>query len=193
MKKVFVFIYFLLIVGIFTASDNQIKVVEKSMPTTTEATPFQEENSETDSNSSDDIVVITADVSKLARELRSSNKEELKTKKSYTKNSTEKNNSLINGIASFYGEYFHGRQTANGEIYDMYGLTAAHKTLPLGTIVKVTNTENEKSVIVRINDRGPYIDGRDIDLSQGAFDKIGNLKQGLLSVKVEILEKVKKN
>ena len=70
----------------------------------------------------------------------------------------------------------------------MNDLTAAHKTLPLGTVAKVTNVENNKSVVVRINDRGPYIEGREIDLSQGSFAKIGNLNKGLLKVNIEVLE-----
>jgi len=77
------------------------------------------------------------------------------------------------GIASWYGPDFHGRYTSNGEIYNMYAYTAAHKTLPMNTIVKVTNLNNGKSVIVRINDRGPFVKGRIIDLSYAAGKKIG--------------------
>jgi rare lipoprotein A len=72
------------------------------------------------------------------------------------------------GVASWYGEKFHGNPTASGEIYDMYQLTAAHKTLPLGTYVMVTNTENNRSVQVKVNDRGPFVKGRLIDLSYAA-------------------------
>ena len=72
------------------------------------------------------------------------------------------------GVASWYGPGFHGRRTANGEIYDQYELTAAHRTLPLGTRAMVTNLDNGRSVEVRINDRGPFVDGRVIDLSYGA-------------------------
>src|SRR5437016_8550698 len=72
------------------------------------------------------------------------------------------------GTASWYGEYFDGKPTASGEPYDMYDMTAAHLTLPLGTYVKVTNLKNGKTVVVRVNDRGPYIEGRTIDLSYGA-------------------------
>ena len=75
------------------------------------------------------------------------------------------------GIASWYGPNFHGKYTSNGEIYNMYALTAAHKTLPMNTIVKVTNLNNGKSVIVRINDRGPFVKGRIIDLSYTAGKK----------------------
>lgn len=78
------------------------------------------------------------------------------------------NNSAIAAVASWYGPGFHGRLTANGERYNMYALTAAHKTLPFGTEVKVTNMKNGKAVVVRINDRGPYTKGRIIDLSKAA-------------------------
>jgi rare lipoprotein A len=77
------------------------------------------------------------------------------------------------GIASFYGEKFHGHLTSNGEIYDMYAMTAAHKNLPLPTYVKVTNLNNQKTVIVRVNDRGPFHQGRIIDLSYSAAYKLG--------------------
>ena len=76
------------------------------------------------------------------------------------------------GTASWYGPGFHGRKTASGEKFNQYGLSAAHKTLPLGSHVKVTNLANGQSVIVRINDRGPYAHGRIIDLSQGAKNAI---------------------
>lgn len=75
-------------------------------------------------------------------------------------------------MASWYGGKFHGRTTASGEVYNMYALTAAHKTLPFGTKVKVTNKKNGKVVYVRINDRGPFIKGRVIDLSKAAHEKI---------------------
>ncbi len=88
------------------------------------------------------------------------------------------------GYASWYGKKFHGRPTASGEIYDMYKLTAAHKKLPLGTYVKVTNLSNGKSVIVKINDRGPYVRGRIIDLSYAAAKKIGMVKKGVQKVKI---------
>jgi rare lipoprotein A len=91
------------------------------------------------------------------------------------------------GYASWYGGKFHGRYTASGEIYDMNKLTAAHKTLPFGTMVKVINTENGKSIIVKINDRGPFVEGRIIDLSRAAAEKIGILKTGIAKVIVEIV------
>ncbi|MBO8130738.1 MAG: septal ring lytic transglycosylase RlpA family protein [Candidatus Marinimicrobia bacterium] len=102
---------------------------------------------------------------------------------------------LIKGVkhtaimtASFYGKDFHGRKTSSGEIFDMYGLTAAHKTLPLGTIIKVTYLKTGKSVIVKINDRGPFIPGRDLDLSYGAAAKIGLDKDGVGKVKVTVIK-----
>ena len=91
------------------------------------------------------------------------------------------------GIASWYGPNFHGRYTSNGEIYNMYDYTAAHKTLPMNTIVKVTNLNNGKSVIVRINDRGPFVKGRIIDLSYAAGKKIGLDITGTAPVKLEVI------
>ncbi len=93
----------------------------------------------------------------------------------------------ITGSASWYGGKFHGRTTANGERYDMNKLTAAHKTLPFGTKVKVTNPRNGKSVVVRINDRGPFVGKRVIDLSRRAAQDVGILNQGVASVQLEIL------
>lgn len=93
------------------------------------------------------------------------------------------------GRASWYGKKFHGRKTANGEVYDKYALTAAHRRLPFGTKVKVTRLDNNREVIVRINDRGPYIPGRIIDLSKGAAKELGMLKKGLVKVKLKILGK----
>jgi len=92
------------------------------------------------------------------------------------------------GTSSYYGQDFHGKLTANGEVYDMYGLTAAHKKLPLNTIVRVTNLANNKSLILRINDRGPYVAGRILDCSYGAAKKLGFLLQGTAKVKIEIIE-----
>ncbi len=89
------------------------------------------------------------------------------------------------GIASWYGEPYHGRITANGELYDMNLLTAAHRTLPLPTYVRVTNLENERSVVLRVNDRGPFIDGRIIDVSYGAAQLLGFVRQGLVKVRLD--------
>lgn len=93
------------------------------------------------------------------------------------------------GIASWYGPGFHGSRTASGEIYNMYKLTAAHKTLPLGTYVKVINLENGRSVVVKVNDRGPFVPGRIIDLSYAAAKKLGMLKKGTAKVKIIALGK----
>jgi len=88
------------------------------------------------------------------------------------------------GLASWYGDFFHGRKTANGEIYDMGALTAAHPTLPMPTYAQVTNLENNRTVIVRINDRGPYHDGRIIDLSRKAAELLGFHGRGTAAVRV---------
>ena len=90
------------------------------------------------------------------------------------------------GIASYYGKEFHGRKTANGETFDMNAMTAAHRTLPFGTMVRVTNLANDKFVTVRINDRGPFIKGRIIDLSYGAAKEIDLLSVG--QVRLEVLK-----
>ena len=87
--------------------------------------------------------------------------------------------------ASWYGPRFHGKTTANGEIYNQMALTAAHKSLPFGTLLQITNFRNGKSIIVRINDRGPYIDGRDLDLSKGTAKTLGILHRGVVRVKVQ--------
>ena len=92
--------------------------------------------------------------------------------------------------ASYYGEKFHGRRTASGKRYDMYKLTAAHKKLPFGTIVRVTNEANGKSVIVEITDRGPFVRGREIDLSKKAFFTISKTSgAGYIKATLEILQK----
>jgi rare lipoprotein A len=91
------------------------------------------------------------------------------------------------GIASWYGEDFHGKKTSSGEAYDMYALTAAHKTLPLGTYVRVHNLENNRQVDLRINDRGPFVKSRIIDLSYAAAKKIGIVETGTASVEVVAL------
>ncbi len=92
------------------------------------------------------------------------------------------------GIASWYGEPFHGRRTSSGEIYDMHKLTAAHLTLPFGTIVLVTDLETGKSVVVKINDCGPYVEGRIIDLSFAAAEKLGMVRKGLAKVGLKVLK-----
>ena len=90
-------------------------------------------------------------------------------------------------VASYYADKYHGRKTSNGEVFNMYDLTAAHKSLPFNTKVKVTNLSNGKSVVVRINDRGPFVKGREIDLSKAAAVKIGMIKSGTAKVSLEIV------
>lgn len=94
------------------------------------------------------------------------------------------------GIASWYGNKFHGKRTSNGEKYDMFAMTAAHKTLPIPSYVRVTNLENQRSVVLRINDRGPFHDNRVIDLSYTAAVKLGIQQAGTARVEVQSLEPV---
>jgi rare lipoprotein A len=97
------------------------------------------------------------------------------------------------GTASWYGDAFNGKPTANGETFDMYGLSAAHKTLPLPSIVEVTNLDNGRSMQLRVNDRGPFVDDRLIDLSRGAADKLGVLRPGLARVRVRYIGPAKRD
>lgn len=97
-------------------------------------------------------------------------------------------NSLGAGVASYYGRKFHGRRTASGETFDMNGLTAAHRTLPFGSKVRVTNPSNGRSVIVRINDRGPFSRNRTIDLSRAAATEIGLIARGHGTVELALLD-----
>ena len=97
------------------------------------------------------------------------------------------------GLASWYGGKFHGRMTSSGEVFDTNTLTAAHRTLPFGTIVKVTNRDNGKSVLVKINDRGPFVEGRIIDLSRAAAIQLGMIDSGVAHVSLQIVEFVSSN
>ncbi len=97
------------------------------------------------------------------------------------------------GTASWYGPNFHGKTTSNGERYNMYDFTAAHKTLPMNTILKVTNLYNNKTVVVRVNDRGPFVDNRIIDLSKAAASKIDMIKTGTAPVILEVIGFADKN
>lgn len=92
------------------------------------------------------------------------------------------------GIASYYADRYQGRLTANGERFNMYELTAAHKTLPFDSVVRVVNRDNGRSVVVRINDRGPFVRGRIIDLSYAAFGRIASHRDGLADVVIEVLD-----
>ncbi len=98
------------------------------------------------------------------------------------------NGYIKKGVASWYGRKFHGRRTSNGEIYDMYGMTAAHKTLPIPSYVRVTNVKNKRSIIVRVNDRGPFHDDREIDLTYTAAKKLGFENAGTAPVVVEYID-----
>jgi rare lipoprotein A len=89
--------------------------------------------------------------------------------------------------ASWYGKYFHGRQTATQELFNRHLVTAAHKTLPLGTFLLVTNLNNQEQIVVRVNDRGPYVRGREIDLSEGAAKLLGSHDGGVIAVRYEVL------
>jgi rare lipoprotein A len=91
------------------------------------------------------------------------------------------------GVASWYGESFHGKQAANGELFDMEALTAAHRTLPLGSVVRVVNLTNGKHIHVRITDRGPYINNRILDLSRGAAALLGMMEGGLSHVRLQLV------
>lgn len=115
---------------------------------------------------------------------------EIKKTKSVTKEGDLSNYKWIpfktNVKASYYHNMFNGRMTASGEIFSNKELTAAHKTLPFGTKLKITNLRNVNTIVVRVNDRGPYTKGREIDLSKAAFDSIGKISRGILDVDIEI-------
>ena len=123
-----------------------------------------------------------------------SNSSKIKSYKSSKSNTSNKKNkfdrkkTVYRGVSSYYGPNFHGKLTANGEVYDMYGLTAAHKEMPLNTIARVTNLENGKSLILRINDRGPYVKGRILDCSYGAAKKLGFINEGTANVEIKVIE-----
>ena len=95
-----------------------------------------------------------------------------------------------NVVASYYADKFNGRRTASGEIFNMYGFTAAHKTLPFGTMLKVTNLENGKSVNVRVNDRGPFVQGRELDVSKAAAQQLEMTGTGTARVSIEIVDAI---
>jgi rare lipoprotein A len=99
----------------------------------------------------------------------------------------------IEGLASWYGPYFHGRLTANGEIYNQHGLTAAHPSMRLNTFLKVTNLNNDKSIILRINDRGPYIPPRSLDISLGAAECLDSVENGVIPYRAVVMESASSN
>ena len=143
------------------------------------------------------LMILTMSLSSIAATKKTATKKTTSknttAKKTTTKKATSKKTTASKtyqtGIASFYGGKWHGRKTANGEIFNTNSLTAAHKTLPFNTRVKVTNLSNGKSVIVRINNRGPYTKGRIIDLSTAAFSAIENTKKGITKVQLQIIVK----
>ncbi|MFV0177981.1 septal ring lytic transglycosylase RlpA family protein [Empedobacter falsenii] len=100
----------------------------------------------------------------------------------------EKTGNKVSGIVSWYADKFHSKKTSSGELYNKNNFTAAHKTLPFGTKVKVTNTNNGKSVVVKINDRGPHTKSRLLDLSKAAFTSIGSTSAGILNVQMEVVD-----
>jgi rare lipoprotein A len=93
----------------------------------------------------------------------------------------------LKGLASWYADFHHGRPTASGELFDQEAMTAAHRSLPFGTIVRVTNLRNGKTVDVRVNDRGPFVTGRVIDLSRAAARAIGSIRRGIVPVRLQIV------
>lgn len=104
---------------------------------------------------------------------------------SFTSNTTDAKRT---SYASYYHDKFNGRKTASGEVFDNSKFTAANRTLPFGTNIKVTNLDNGKSVVVRVNDRGPYHSSRSLDMSKAAFDEIGNTNHGTIPVEYEIVD-----
>lgn len=96
-------------------------------------------------------------------------------------------NDSFSGVASWYGSKFHGRKTSNGEVYNMYAMTAAHKTLPMNTMVRVTNLKNNRQIVVRINDRGPFVKSRIIDLSKEAAQRIDMIQHGTAPVRLDVI------
>lgn len=110
------------------------------------------------------------------------------TRASVAPNPTGKALLTLEGIASYYADDFHGKLTSNGEVYDMNGMTAAHRTFPFGTRIRVTNLDNGKVTVVRVNDRGPFVEGRIVDLSLGAAKVLGLVASGTARVRLEVLE-----
>jgi rare lipoprotein A len=111
------------------------------------------------------------------------------TVKPKSRNQASRNQPYQIGTASWYGEYFDGKPTASGEDYDMYDMTAAHPTLPLGSYVRVTNLRNGRAVVVKVNDRGPIVEGRIIDVSYGAAQVLQFQDHGLQRVRLDVVKK----
>ena len=121
-------------------------------------------------------------------EFSSKKQKKSKSSKKNNKSTFNKSKTVYKGISSYYGPKFHQKLTANGEIFDMYGVTAAHKEFPFNTVVRVTNKKNGRSLLIRINDRGPYVAGRILDCSFGAAKKLGFVEEGTATVKIEVIE-----
>lgn len=134
------------------------------------------------------FVAITMFVSSIFAIETSANSYVIKGQRYYPIAKSQVSGYVEKGKASWYGGYFHGRKAANGSIYDVNKYTAAHKTLPFGTKVKVTNVKNGKSVNVVITDRGPFAKGKIIDLTPRAFNAIGNTRNGIMNVKIEVIQ-----
>ena len=120
--------------------------------------------------------------------LKTLSQEEIKENKYSLDNYTVVSSDSEKGKASYYAKKFHGNKTTSGEKFSIYKLTAAHRTLKFGTMVKVTNTDNGKSVVVRINDRGPFTKSKLIDLSPAAFEELASLSKGVINVKIEVVK-----
>lgn len=135
-----------------------------------------------------DVMTVPDAVPKYEKRTRAGNPPQYEVYGKEYKVLTESTGYQKKGIASWYGTKFHGRKTSNGEVYDMYAMTAAHKTLPIPSYVRVTNLKNRRSAVVRINDRGPFHDNRVIDLSYTAAVKLGIQKNGTGFVEVIALE-----
>lgn len=189
--------------SLLQANKNKLKLarskVESTGVTAIEA-PIEQAQSKTVKN---DVILENTDKPKVENPKIESKKTEKKTaknekfipstsyvvkgKKYYTLSSKDAKDFTQIGLASWYGPGFHGKKTANGEIYNQNSLTGAHKTLPLSSKVKVTNIENNKSLIITINDRGPYHGNRILDLSKKAAEILGVLKKGTSKIKLEVL------
>jgi len=134
-----------------------------------------------------DVMAVTDAIPKYEKRTRAGNPDEYEVFGKRYKVLTESKGYKAQGMASWYGTKFHGKKTSNGEVYDMYAMTAAHKTLPIPSYVRVTHLKNKRSVVLRINDRGPFHDNRIIDLSYTAAVKLGIQQMGTGLVDVEAL------
>ncbi|MBS7333520.1 MAG: septal ring lytic transglycosylase RlpA family protein [Weeksellaceae bacterium] len=122
------------------------------------------------------------------KELKNTTAKEEKSTTNEVSEAVEEAKEKLTGIVSWYADKFHGSKTSSGELYNKNEYTAAHKTLPFGTKVKVTNVRNGKSVIVKINDRGPHSKSRVLDLSRAAFTEIGSINAGILNIEMEVVD-----